>query len=236
MVLRHCVLLVCFAQEIFGYRNCRMSLILLYRWIISEPGNTNCLGSYSFNLCFVVVEETSLSFPRQSFLCYHSLLINPSWCFSHITFLPSTRFPGLPSLRRSEWIQHPAQLALQSVPWLISLPPVSPADRLPASPQAPGQLPAWPFRRWDHRDAPSRCAARSSRARRTQEGSAGVTPSFAPHRGTWHTGGSSTEHTSLLRANKLREPKAHNPSVLYKASVTYLLLNATSPKHFQQLL
>lgn len=218
MVLQRCILLVCFAQEIFGYRNSSMSLILLYWWIISEPGNTNCLGSYSFNLCFVVVEETSLSFPRQSFL-YHSLLINPSWCFTHVTFLPSTNFPGLLSLRCLEWIQYPAQLAFQSVSWLMSLPPVGPADRLPARPQASEQLPAWPSRRWD---APSCCVVRSSCARWRQEESAGLRPPFVPHRGTWHAGSSSTPFC--------QQHKAHLPPL----SKQTLWTKSTQSKRFAQ--
>lgn len=132
MALRYCVLLVCFAQEIFGYRNCSMSLILLYWWIISEPGNTNCLGSYSLNLCSVV-EEASLSFPP----AIGPLLSLPSHQSQLMVFpcniLAISSFSPFPSFRCSEWIQHPAQLTFQAMPWLISLPPVSTGDRLPAT-------------------------------------------------------------------------------------------------------
>lgn len=98
MALRCCVLLVCFAQEIFGCRNRSMSLILLYWWIISELGDANCISNYSFNLCFFVVEISFTYIPLWSFLRYHSLLSCPKWWLSHMTFSPSACFPPISCL------------------------------------------------------------------------------------------------------------------------------------------
>lgn len=200
MALWCCVLLVCFAQEIFGYRNRSMSLILLYWWIISEPGNTNCLGSYSFNLCFVVVEETSLSFPCtiSPLLSLHShqsqLMVFPCNILAINAFFP---FPVLLVFR----VDSASSSAHISVCALAPLPPSGQHWwETPCQPPGSGTAASLAFRTLICSSAsPSRCATWSSHASRMQEMSAGVRPSFIPQRGTWHTSGSSMPLCQLPR-------------------------------------
>lgn len=198
MALRCCVLLVCFAKEIFGYRNCSMSLILLYWWIISEPGNTNCLGSYSFNLCFVVVEQTSLSFPP----AISPLLSLPSHQSQLMGFpcniLAITSFSLFPSfgVQSGFSIQLSSHFSLcpGSSPFLRS---ALVTDSLPPGSGTAASLAFLTLIRASA--SPSTCVARSSCASLMQEGSASVRPSFVPHRRTSHTSGSSMSFCQLPR-------------------------------------
>lgn len=200
MPLRCCILLVCFAQEIFGYRNCSMSLILLYWWIISEPGNTNCFGSYSFNLCFVLVEKTSLLFPS----AISPLLSLPSHQSQLMVFpcniLAINSFSPLPVLLvfRVDSASSSAHIAVRALAHL----PSSGQHwwQTPCQPPGSGTAASLAFLMLICSSAsPSPCAMWSWCASRMQEGSAGVRPSSIPHRGTWHTGGSSTSFCLLPR-------------------------------------
>lgn len=72
------------------------------------------------------------------------------------------------------------------------------------------------------------------------EGSAGVRPSFIPHRGTWHISSSCTSSCQLPRQQSTppwsEQTNATNQKHTKPAiCTTYLLLNTNSPKHFQQL-
>lgn len=73
---------------------------------------------YWKTLLFPTAITVFSSIPTDGFHPYHSC--------------PSVHFPCFPSFWCSGWVQHPAQLPFQLVPWL-SLPPASTGDRLPAS-------------------------------------------------------------------------------------------------------
>jgi len=207
-----------FCPKIFGYRNCRMSLILLHWWIISEPGNTNCLGSYSFNLRFVV-EEISLSFPP----AISPLLPLPSHQPELMVFpcnvLAVNSFSCPFSVRSGFSIQLSSHFSLchGSCPFLWSAPVTDslPATRLRDSCQ-PG---------FSHASKlPCRSISLCS-MKLVHKSNAGVecwckttrcsSQRHLAHRWLFHVllpAARTIKHTSLLWANKHHQPKAHNAS------------------------
>lgn len=195
MALRCCVLLVCFAQEIFGCRTpaCHW---FYYAGELSQSCITNCLV-----YVLLLLKKPLCYSPLLSLSLHQTQLrvFNTHPSFHQFIFLVSYLFGALGGF----------SIQLSSH---FSLCPVQPWWQTPCQPWALGQVPARPFLCAYAPVPPGSPGARGSCAHGVQEGSAGVRPSFAPRRGTCHTGSSSSpsvscqEHRANLAALRKQTP------------------------------